>query len=572
MLAKNFVFTRNRLLEICAEIRALAEHTSVSYDEQAEFVTCREIVNKPFLLTVCGAINAGKSSLINALHGRIICRVSDFPETKLPHLHTAGSVRREVSHGDTWLECQWPDETLNHVHWLDLPGIDAAGSSAFTRWGSWLERSDLVLVVFPYRNPWSSPTWDFLAKLSLQTQRSLVLVVQSCDEAEPSDLPVLLNHMGDLAQKRIGHQPPVFLVSARRFLEAKPSRLVTDQADVLGMRDLASFIDQRLDQCQERWRALETLRRVSLALLYQIDEKVDGMNRAVMRDIRFLEGLEREMDDLLQRTIHQQSMGLGAIAEEYDKQAMAMSQLLRSRLGLFPSLWRMMAGENIAQGLEALMQRSLTGAVKSATDRNAESLICDCEVHWALIGERLDDLGAGYSMPWSDIEPRLRREKQQLVERMDQAAVRSVGQLRVRGLLFDALRQRHAGFAMWMAMILVSLIVAGLAGGMYVPWIPIIASAVAGCFAVGLVMLSVRTARDMVDDYRGSLQRGADPFLSSLRGDYEEGLRGFFREYAHSLQRIRQALARRENALQPYSQRWNELFLKIKATEQDMPF
>ncbi|MFM2171634.1 MAG: hypothetical protein RI957_1863, partial [Verrucomicrobiota bacterium] len=148
----------------------------------------------------------------------------------------------------------------------------------------------------------------------------------------------------------------------------------------------------------------------------------------------------------------------------------------------------------------------------------------------------------------------------------------SVGQLRVRGVLFDAIRQRNAGLSMWMSMMLCSLIVAGGAGGLYLPWIPEIACSLAGCFAVCLTMFSMRTAREMVDDYYEHLLRGADLFLVSLRGDHEEGLRAVFREYAHGLHGIRQSLAHRENALQPYAQRWNDLFLKIKSIEQEMPF
>ena len=76
----------------------------------------------------------------------------------------------------------------------------------------------------------------------------------------------------------------------------------------------------------------------------------------------------------------------------------------------------------------------------------------------------------------------------------------------------------------------------------------------------------------MVEDYRERLLRGADQFLFSLRGDYEEGLRTYFREYAQGLQGIRESLSQRESALHPYSQRWNDLFLKIKAIEQEMTF
>lgn len=565
MLGKNFVSTRRRLMEIYAEIKLLAEQTLISYEEQGDASASMEIVQRPFLITVCGEINAGKSSLINALHGREICRVNDLPETSIPHLHVAGSSRKEVHHGNQWLECQWPDEGLHHLHWLDLPGIDAVGKHAADQWHSWLEASDLILVVFPYRNPWNAATWDFLAKLPESFHPHLVFVVQSCDEAEAADLPVLLNHIGDLSQKRIGHQPPVFLVSARRALAA--SRSANS-----GVEELWSWLQQKVDDCPERWRAMESLRRVALALLYQVDDKVDGLNRAVLRDVGFLEQLEREIEQVLQYTINQQGMGLGAIADEYAKQATIMSRILRSRLGVVRSVARMIMGEHTAQRLEILMQKRLTEAVKSATDRYAESLMHECESHWITILKRVDDRVAVAFTPWSEMEPQLQEARRRLVERMEHAAMRCVRQLRVRGALVDALRQRNAGLSVWMTLMLLCLIVAGLAGGFYVPWVPWIAASLAGIFSIGLTILALRTAREMVEDYRERLLRSGDQFLASLRGDYEEGLRSFFREYAQGLQGIRKSLSQRESALLPYSQRWNDLFLKIKAIEQEMTF
>ncbi len=568
MLGKNFVSTRSRLLEIHANIKNLAKQTLISYEEQGDVATSLEIIQRPFLFSVCGEINAGKSSLINALHGRAVCRVSDLPQTSVPHLHLAGPVRKEIPHGDQWCECHWPDEGLHHLHWLDLPGIDAFGKHADVRWRSWLEASDVILVVFAYRNPWSAATWDFLAKLPETFHRNMVFVVQSCDQAEDADLPVLLNHIRDLAQKRIGHQPPVFLVSARRALAVNHTMRAADP----GMEELKSWLQQKVDLCPERWRAMESLRRAALALLYQIDDKVDGLNRAVLRDVGFLEELEREIEALLQHTIHQQAMGLGSIADEYEKQAGMMSRTLHTRLGLIRSVVRMITGEHTAQKLEILMQKRLTDAVKSATDRNAEMLIRQCESHWSTIIARVEQWPGVVIMPWTTTEIRLQTARKQLVERMEHAAMRSVGQLRVRGLLIDALRQRNAGLSMWMTLMLLSLIVAGIAGGLYLPWIPMIALCIAGFFSMGLTILAMRTAKDMVDEYRERLLRGADQFLSSLRGDYEEGLTCFFREYAQGLHGIRESLSHRESALEPYSQRWNDLFLEIKAIEQEMTF
>lgn len=572
MLGKNFVSTRGRLLEIYSDIQRLAEQTSISRDEWGDANASLEILLRPFLLTVCGEVNAGKSSLINVLHGKSICKVNDLPETAIPHRYVSGSVRREINHGDKWRECQIPDEGLNHVNWIDTPGLESWGKSAFTDGREWLEASDLIIVVLPYRNPWSSCTWDFLAKMRDDLQRRVVVVVQCCDLAEPLDLPVLRNHIEDLAQKRMNHQPPVFLVSARKEWETRQLPRAFNDHSTSGIKLLESYLHQKIELCPARGYAMESLRRTALLILQRIDEKVDGLNRAVLRDVNFLEELENEIEQFLQRTVRQQGMGLGAIADEYEKQAIMVSRVLRARLGVIRSLARMMTREQTSQKLEILMQNRLTEAVKTATDRNVESLIRACEFHWAQILERVNDLGGVMATPWPAVESRLQQAREQWVEHMEQAALRSMGQLRVRGVLVHALSKRNAALSVWVALMLVSLIAAGISGGLYVPWVPLIASSAAGVFAICLVVLAMRTARDIVQDYREKLIRSAEVFLYSIRDDYEDGLRSFFRNYAQGLHGIRRSLSERETALLPYAQRWNELFLKIKAIEQEMSF
>lgn len=572
MLGKSLFATRRRLLDAFDAVVALADETNVTRSGSESPETLREGLEQPLLFSVCGETNAGKSALINAIQGSYLCRVSDLPETDLPILHVHGGTRHESERAGKWRECQWPEESLRHLHWLDLPGIDALGKSAVQAWQPWLEGTDVLLVVFAFRNPWGAPTWDFVARLPEKLRSSMAFVVQQCDEADPSDLPVLLEHMRDLAVKRIGVAPPVFLVSARQAFEAKTQARSAHLLAGSGIPALEAWLEERIHQCAEKERALESLRRAALGLLHQIDDQLDGAKRNIHRDVRFLEGLEREIDAMLQKTVRQQIQGLGAIGEEFSQQSHGIARLLQSRLGIFRSLWRVMRGENTAQRLETLLQERLRDAVKEAAARDASALIEECAAHWRTVVQRIDEQTGVSAAPWSDIESRLQQARQQLVERMGRAAGLSIGQLRVRGVLGGSLRQRNEGLSMWMILFLLAIIGAGICGGLFLPWLPGLLSGLALFFWICLSVYAVRSAREMVDDYRHRLLRSGEVFFAALRGDYEEGLRLFFREYAQGLQSVRVSLVQRENALQPHLQRWNDLFLKIKAIEQEMTF
>ena len=55
-----------------------------------------------------------------------------------------------------------------------------------------------------------------------------------------------------------------------------------------------------------------------------------------------------------------------------------------------------------------------------------------------------------------------------------------------------------------------------------------------------------------------------------LHADYEEALRAVFRDYAAALDHVRTHLAREKLAVEPLQRRWQELFLTLKAIEQEL--
>ena len=570
MLGEKFVSTCDRLLKAVDQVITLAQQAGSSIEGAEYLSSLRDALEQPFLITVCGEVNVGKSSLINALHGRYLCKVSDLPETGIPTLHSFGQQRSEKNHGDKWMECQWADESLKHVHWLDMPGIEQVGKAAVSQWQPWLEVSDVLIVVFSYRNLWGTHAWDFITKLPPEMLPQLVLVVQGCDEAEQTELPVMLDHVRDLARKRLDLVPPVFLVSARQGFEARSHRGTAVSWEASGIPPLEQWLEHRITTNQEHQRAMEALRRKVLQILHEIDEALDRRSRHVLGDVKFLEQIEQEIDAMLQQTVRDQLLGVGAIGDEYIQQANAMARTLRSRLGCIRSFWRIIAGDTTAQRLEIMMQQRLTKAVKSAAERDARKLMDGLSQHWVTVDERLFQLLGKHGPPWWELESRLKSASEQLVERMATAAVRGMSQLRVRSALSTALRKRRKTLIIWTALMLISLTAAGVSGGMFLPWLPTLFSSAALIFAVLFAVHSIKTAREIVQQYKQRLLHSSEAFFAGLRGDYEVGLRLFFREYAQGLQNVRQSLSARENSLQPLLQRWNELFLKIKAIEQEM--
>jgi hypothetical protein len=119
-------------------------------------------------------------------------------------------------------------------------------------------------------------------------------------------------------------------------------------------------------------------------------------------------------------------------------------------------------------------------------------------------------------------------------------------------------------------MTLVFLIAGATCGALGLPWLPAIFCALAALFFSGGVVAAWVTRKSISRDFQHRLLDTCGAFASTLLTDYEEALGVVFRDYASSLGNVRTHLAREKLAIEPRLKRWQELFLTLKAIEQDL--
>jgi hypothetical protein len=83
-------------------------------------------------------------------------------------------------------------------------------------------------------------------------------------------------------------------------------------------------------------------------------------------------------------------------------------------------------------------------------------------------------------------------------------------------------------------------------------------------------MVAWATRTSITRDFQDHLRNTCGTFASTLHSDYEEALLIVFRDYASSLDNVRTHLAREKLAFEPCLRRWQELFLTLKAIEQEL--
>ena len=125
MFGERYFATRERLVDAMASIRSLAEETHVDLGEGVDWAEIGKGLSAPFLFVVCGEVNAGKSTLLNGLFGREVCRVSVLPETDRVLWYRYGDTARDEHVTPLLDECYRPVDFLRDFNLVDTPGTNS---------------------------------------------------------------------------------------------------------------------------------------------------------------------------------------------------------------------------------------------------------------------------------------------------------------------------------------------------------------------------------------------------------------------------------------------------------------
>jgi hypothetical protein len=571
LFGERYFATRERLSEVIHGIVALAKTLSA---DPGDLIPIREMqsdLGAPFRWVVCGEVNAGKSSLINGLFGCDLCRVNPLPETHRILWYQYGDTAHEVASDPLMEEHFQPFAFLRNFHLIDTPGTNSGVKGHPETIARFLPSSDLIFCVFPVSNPWGPATWNFISKLTPETLKRAVIILQQADQCEPADLAVILGHVADLSMKRLGWVPPIFPVSAKLACEAKGAvPWVRHSLQASGYPDLERFLSNQIHESESRKKTLETWRARAAAGLRTVEDHLEDQNHALSTHGRFLDTLEREIDEIREQFVARLTGHLTGVAEIFESEAIWVTRCLRRRLGVIPSFFRLFIGDRTGAAMESIFIARLQSAVETVAENDGVEVVGYCRKHWDALGERVKSAMAvdiGNSDPLDEI---LTIAKKHFIQRISRAARDGIDHLKVRNQLDKELRRRNAELKSVLVIILVSITGGATSGALGLPWLPLILCSLAGLFLTGGVVTAMRTRYSITKEFQKRLLDTCGSFAGLLRADYEEALRVVFQDYASSLTAVRGHLVREKLAVAPRLKRWQELFLTLKAIEQDL--
>lgn len=345
----------------------LTHLTSVCEDpERAEVQRLRERLRAGDLrILVGGEAKRGKSTLTNALLGRLVLPTGVTPVTALQTVVRPGSPERlEVdfqngSHKEAGLEdlagyvtqAENPGnrkqvaevrailERLPHPRmvFIDTPGIGSVIEHNSEMANEAMQAMDLAVFVLTADAPMSSSEAKLLARFATLSVEVLV-VLNKADLLAENDVEEAVSFVRDSAAATLGHQPEVYVCSARSGLSA---RLAGDETgwSSSGLALLESVLLERAAHGREetlRSSIAGTARRLAARQRDEVAVQVAGLE--ALRDNRedelaaFTTALEQtalmaaEAHDLLDRELTRQ-------AERIDAEAAgAVSPLTRETL------------------------------------------------------------------------------------------------------------------------------------------------------------------------------------------------------------------------------------------------
>jgi len=250
------------------------------------------------LLVIVGEVKSGKSSFVNALLGEEVCEVAPDPCTTGIQELVYGEERTKTTLGENWEKLTLPKEILNKITIVDTPGTNSIIKNHQAITENYIPQSDMVIFIFPAKNPHTGSAWDFLSLVRKDWHRKMVFILQQADIASPKELQINQERVYQYARERNVQNPVVFSVSAkleeerdadsgfsefRKYLGNTIQSGEVWRMKVEGARDTASKIAGRIImQLQNEKAAVEGDKEFYTDLLAKVKsrrEKADALRR-----------------------------------------------------------------------------------------------------------------------------------------------------------------------------------------------------------------------------------------------------------------------------------------------------
>lgn len=571
MFGERYFATRQKLGAVVHDARQLAQTVGVELNGFSEESELLQGLRNPFLFVVSGEVNAGKSTLINGLFGEELCKVNVLPETERVLWYRYGEKEHDDEITEILEERYRPIEFLSDFNIVDTPGTNSVvkGHQAITE--SFLPVADLVLFVFPVSNPWGAATWDFIARFPEELHGKVAFVLQQKDLRDEDELKIIMEHMRELARKKLGASPDVFAVSGKMAWQAKLRQPFENRIwRESGYPELEAFISRIVTNSPSRRQVLREVRDATSSALRRIEDEIDAISSNLDRKLRVLRDLETEIDRGRDAYGSDFERKLSALGKVFVAEGEKSLDLLRRRVAVWPSLMSLFRRDESPVEIEKSLSSAVEEAIGELTDEEALELQKLCEAQWRAVTPRIAEEIELEPPEVSNGEVNQAGAREHFVRRMGRSGRQSVVKLKLRGLLQMELDARRRVLQRFVIGTLLALSIGGALGAFGLhpySWLSLSFAIVLS--ALGAVQAH-RSGIKLAKWFGERIERSDETFAEMLSLEYREGIREYFKEYAVLIGSLRSTLMSSKKEIKPWQTEWSDLFRELKVIEQEL--
>lgn len=534
---KNYFQTREKLSETISLLNELGGDCRVDPARLSLLQNLMANLEDPFLFVVAGEVNAGKSTLLNALFGEDFCKSDVVPTTERIAFFKHGAEAHEFDFSEEIVEVFRPNAFLKDFNIVDTPGTNSIESRHQQITEQFLPMADLVLFVFAVTNPWGATTWDFLDRVHHQWKKKIVFVLQQCDLRTEEEVGAILEHLQTTAHHRFGQHFPTFAISAKQAFLAKTSGLENEElSETSQIAGLERYISGVVESSEPRLIKLIHAWRASCYVLNDIKEKLGAASEIIRADSELLSELEPASEAQQERTLKKCEPLFEAFDQSFMAAGLQAEPLLESEFSIMSAL---IPQRQRSEEIEGLIFATTMKAVRRSIGSGAGAVEEDVQHFWERVG---DEMQAAFNLELSvgdEGSPNWSESRAKLEDKVETATSKALRDLQLKnqlGLLFSRRSKLIWGF-------IFSAIIASLSGVIlmmldFAPWNAVCFGIAAICLGLGAVVgaRSVKTTREF---YTTTIEKHRKKVAEAQRAAFSEGTAEFYHDFVALFEPLR---------------------------------